>query len=64
MTQEIIDFILNDLEKIEYELISWGDTGGYFTEDEIINVIKRYTDENECYDYLNQMLENVLFELN
>ena len=59
-TKDLLVEILNRIEERESELLVWGDTGGFFSEEELIDLIEEITnkyDTNDvdAYDLVDQL---------
>lgn len=46
-TKDLLVEILNRIEERESELLVWGDTGGFFSEEELIDLIEEITNKKE-----------------
>ena len=46
-TKDLLAEILNGIEERESELLVWGDTGGFFSEEELIDLIEEITNKKE-----------------
>lgn len=54
----VLHKVLNKLEEKEFELLNWGDTSGYFPEDELINIFEQTFTDHDPDDLLDDLLEN------
>lgn len=53
--------ILDELESRESALLTWGNTQGYFGEDELVELVEGIIgDDEDAYDVIDEMVANGL----
>ena len=58
-TDNLTASLLNAIEEKESELLVWGDTGGSFSEDELVELIEGITNEDP-YDLVDELVERAM----
>lgn len=56
MDLSVLHKVLDVIEEQEFKLLSWGDTDGYFTEDELFNIIEATIPEEYPEDILDELI--------
>ncbi len=52
--------VLDRIEELEFKLLVWGDTGGSFSENEIIDIIERTLPDEDPDDVLDELIEKAI----
>lgn len=51
---------LDKLEEQETRLLAWGDTGAFFSQDEVLTILEEVLPDHECYDVLMALIEHAM----
>ena len=60
ITLEQLHACLDKLEEQEATLLAWGDTGAFFSEDELLNVLEDILPEHDPYDVLMELTQHAM----